>query len=211
MRRASSDVRPRVYRLKVVLLEVRPPIWRRFLIRDDRSLATLHRNLQTIVGWSGSHGHEFSTKTRFFGPPDLADICPCGDERRTMIREVLRFPKDRIAYDYDYGDGWCHDVMLEGIETFHHRARYPWVLTGRRACPPEDVGGVMGYAAFMDAMRNPARFGSKALRRWHGGPYDPERFDPDEVNRKLHPRLVPPIGELMRTRSVRRDPETQRE
>ena len=71
--------------------------------------------------------------------------------------------------------------------------RYPLCLAGQRACPPEDCGGIWGHAGFLAAVRDPKHPEHAAMLAWVGGEFDPDIFDPDEVNRELQ-RLTSPGG-----------------
>jgi hypothetical protein len=143
----------RVYQLKVVLRDVRPPVWRRILVRSDATLAELHHDLQVIMGWTDSHMHSFQAAKLFYGTEFSARTVESRDERRTKLSDVLRKVKDKMTYEYDFGDGWTHQIYLEKVEALAPGAKYPWVITGRRACPPEDVGGPFGYAHFLGAVQ----------------------------------------------------------
>lgn len=105
-------------------------------------------------------------------------------------------PKDRILYDYDFGDSWEHDVVLEAIEEPRPDARYPRVVAGKRACPPEDVGGAGGYEGFLKALADPADEEHAEWLTWVGGRFDPEHFDViaanDRIPRKRASRRTTP-------------------
>jgi hypothetical protein len=77
------------------------------------------------------------------------------NERKARLSELLCRPKDRMRYDYDFGDVWEHEVVLEKIVPRESKMKYPAVLAGKRACPPEDIGGVWGYAHFLEAVSDP--------------------------------------------------------
>ncbi len=55
--------------------------------------------------------------------------------------------------------------------------RRPLCLDGRNACPPEDVGGVPGYADFLEAITDPTHEKHDHFLEWCGGSFDPEAFD----------------------------------
>ena len=61
----------------------------------------------------------------------------------------------RLSYEYDFGDSWDHTLLVEKILPSQESVRYPVCLKGKRACPPEDEGGVWGYENFLEAIRNP--------------------------------------------------------
>jgi len=136
--RATGDA---IYRLKVSLRGIRPPIWRRFQVPADMTLRKLHDCLQEVMGWTDSHLHQFEAGGVIYGTPDADFGVATINETRARLEQVLRRPKDRLTYEYDFGDGWEHDVVLEGILPPAPAARYPIVEDGKRACPPEDCGG----------------------------------------------------------------------
>lgn len=84
----------------------------------------------------------------------------------------------RFEYQYDFGDGWRHEVLFEGCLRAERSQRYPLCLEGARACPPEDVGGTWGYADFVEAIQNEDHEQHEDMLRWAGGMFDPEAFDP---------------------------------
>lgn len=190
-RRRSAERSGRAYDLKVTLQGVRPPVWRRVKVRSDITLEDLHRVLQVVMGWSDSHMHAFRPaagrgRARVAGAP-----VERSEERRTRLDNILRKPRDRMVYEYDFGDSWEHEVLLEKVGDDPPGASYPWVLAGARACPPEDVGGLGGYAHFLQAMRQPQHPEHEEMMEWYGRPFDPAAFDSQAVNRAFHGGWVP--------------------
>jgi len=176
-----------LYQLKVTLRGIRPPIWRKFLVRSDVTLGKLHDILQTVMGWTDSHLHQFIANNIIYGTPDPdSDMVEMINEKRVLLSRVLQKPKDRMVYEYDFGDGWEHEIVLEEVSSAPPRGKYPIVLAGRRACPPEDVGGPWGYAEFLEAIKNPKHPEHEEYLEWSGGSFDPERFDPNEINLLYH-------------------------
>jgi hypothetical protein len=179
--------RKSVYQLKVTLLHSQPPIWRRFQIESGVTLDRLHHMLQAVMGWTDSHLHGFrlpqpgqrGTRRRLL-PVESAD------EKATRVGDLLRRRKDWFVYEYDFGDGWEHEVLLEEVVPRSSSARYPRVLTGRGACPPEDVGGLPGYYHFLEAIKDPKHPEYEDMTEWAGKDFDPAGFDVQEVNRAFH-------------------------
>lgn len=58
-------------------------------------------------------------------------------------------------------------------------------LDGARACPLEDVGGVVGYNEFCNILNDPDHENYENSREWAGIDYDSEKFDADEINWEL--------------------------
>jgi hypothetical protein len=102
------------------------------------------------------------------------------------LSDLLRRPRDWCVYDYDFGDGWAHQLLLEQIVARVPAARYPMVLAGRGACPPEDVGGLPGYYHFLEAINDPKHPEHEDMWEWAGGKFDPSAFNVHDVNRAFH-------------------------
>jgi len=177
-----------VHRLRIELLEVRPSVWRRVEVPSEITLAGLHDVIQTAVGWTDSHLHRFEIHGRHFGVPSPEDWEPVHDERKVRLVEVLPAPKERALYNYDFGDDWWHDVMVEEIATAEPGTTYPICIAGRRACSPEDVGGPGGYARMLEVLANHDDPEREEFLVWLGGAFDADAFDLEAVNRALRGR-----------------------
>ena len=129
-----------ISQIKVALLWTKPPIWRRLLVPSSLTLAQLHNVLQTAMGWSDYHLHEFNAGKRRIGQPDpeddFPDSDPIEDELDVRLSDVLRKAGAKITYTYDFGDGWEHSIVLEKRLPSDPEAVYPVCLDGRLACPP---------------------------------------------------------------------------
>ena len=177
-----------VYQLKVTLKESHPPIWRRIQLRDC-TLGKLHEVLQVAMGWKDSHLHQFIVRGERYGPADPEDAdwdMKIEDEEKLSISQVAKMVRrGRIIYEYDFGDSWQHDILLEKLFEPEPNVSYPRCIEGARACPPEDVGGVWGYAGFLEAISDPNHEDHDEKVEWIGGEFDPSTFDLDAVNREL--------------------------
>jgi hypothetical protein len=177
-----------ILRLKVTLKGIDPPIWRRLEIPPDFTLARLHRVLQVAMGWADRHLHQFLAGEDRYGPLESEMEQDQRDEGATCVGDVLRSPGDRLRYEYDFGDGWEHEIVLEGILIPKTGVSYPVCVDGERACPPEDCGGIPGYLNFLQAVRDPSHPEHAELLEWVGGTFDPESFSVEGVNRLLRSR-----------------------
>jgi len=186
---ASPSGKNAVYQLKVTLKHIRPPIWRRVLVPAEMSLADLHDVIQMAMGWCDGHLHAFRAGGREYSLPDPINDdlfgAPEIDERSAVLRAVARHEKDKLTYEYDFGDGWEHEVVVEKILPREQGKDYPVCVTGRRACPPEDCGGPWGYGAFLEAIANPHHPDHKEMTEWIGDDFDPGAFDLQAVNERL--------------------------
>lgn len=180
-----------IYQLKVTLRGSHPPIWRQFQVRSDITLAKLHNTLQAVMGWTNTHLHRFLIGGSQYGMPDECAMAlrKTMDEHKHRLRDVVSGQASRFAYEYDFGDGWEHELLVENILPPEEGVCYPCCLDGERACPPEDVGGMAGYEDFLAAIDNPRHSEHQEYLEWIGHRFEPEALDVNEVNRKLH-RLI---------------------
>ncbi len=182
-----------ILQLKVSLVGAsKPPIWRRLLVPATMRLNRLHEAIQVAMGWDDYHLHAFEAGSVDYGPPDPE--LGHRDERRTSISDLLSGPGDRMRYVYDFGDHWQHDIVVEKVLAAEPGARYPVCLTGKGRCPPEDCGGVWGYADLRATLANPTHEEHADILEWLGietaAEFDPHAFDADEVNMVLGGRIV---------------------
>ena len=184
--RTKTDI---LYQFKITLLASAPPIWRRIQVQDG-TLDKLHEHIQTAMGWTNSHLHQFEIKGERYGDPELLDDgfedFECEDSTTTTLSEILPKIGKRFAfkYEYDFGDGWEHEVLYEGSPPLEKGKKYPICLEGERACPPEDVGGVWGYADFLEAIADPKHEQHDDFVEW-AGEFDPAEFDPKKATRGM--------------------------
>jgi len=176
-----------VYQIKVTLVGSKPPIWRRFLVRDTTTLYRLHNILQTVMGWENYHLHMFTINGQIYGDPEDDEYGDLGtkNEARFRLNQVLGREESRFRYEYDFGDSWEHELIVEKILPPEKGSDPPVCTAGNRACPPEDVGGVWGYQDFLKAISDPAHPEHEDLLEWIGGSFDPEYFSLEEVNIRL--------------------------
>jgi hypothetical protein len=176
--------RLQTYQLKVTLEEIRPPIWRRILVPGNTTLLKLHDILQIVMGWRDYHLHLFMIAGEEYGDPGLDEFgdWPLKNEARYKLSQLIPGEGFRFHYEYDFGDSWRHLLLVEKILPAGPDARQPLCLKGKRACPPEDVGGAWGYEGFLEALRDPGHSEHEVFLEWVGGEFDPEAFDLDKVN-----------------------------
>ena len=175
-----------IYQLKVTLNKSKPPIWRRIQVNSDITLYKLHQILQVVMGWFNVHLHQFIIRGKYYGIPDPDDPdFEIKNEKRVKLNQIVSRVGDKFIYEYDFGDGWEHIILLEKVLQPEAGVHYPICLKGKRACPPEDCGGIWGYNDLLEAIQDPAHPEHEDMLEWLGGSFDPEEFDLDEVNEKL--------------------------
>ena len=175
-----------VHRLKVTLRQVKPPVWRRIEVASNIKLSELSGVLEAAMGWLGGHLHAFEAEGVLYETPDGENLgFRPRDERRARLGEVLPSVKSRMRWDYDFGDGWEHDVVVEAIEPMRSEAVYPVCLAGKRACPPDDCGGPWGYSNLLAAISDPAHEEREELIEWLPPGFDADAFDIEEATEMM--------------------------
>ncbi|MDP2422934.1 MAG: plasmid pRiA4b ORF-3 family protein [Bacteroidales bacterium] len=178
-----------IFQIQIALRGFKPKIWRRLLIPSGLKLADLHNIIQTAMGWSDEHLHQF-IKNRTFYTVRMKDDLFWGDldnvdYKNIKVSDLLSLEKEQIIYEYDFGDGWEHDIILEKILPFDAAFKHPVCLKGKMNCPPEDCGGIWGYANMLEILIQPDHEEYENYIEWLGDEFDPEFFDIDEVNELL--------------------------
>jgi hypothetical protein len=186
-KRKKGDGPAPVYQIKVGLRGAKPPIWRRLEVPANISLARLHRVIQAAFGWTDSHLHAFETPYGDFGVADPG--IGHRAEAPVSLEQVAHAEKSKIRYTYDFGDNWEHEITVEKILPRQKKTSYPRCTGGRRAAPPEDCGGIYGYADLMDVLANPDHPEHQEHLEWLGlnspAKFDPAAFDVQTVNHDL--------------------------
>lgn len=170
-----------IYQIKISLNHIKPPIWRRIQIPEDYSFADLHQVIQDAMGWRDCHLYGFllmhKNDDRYYRiSPDNSGDINTNVEFKTHLTQ-----QTKLIYIYDFGDDWAHTITLEKILPVDPKINYPLCISGRRACPPEDCGGVGGYYNLVEVMSNPEDEEYEDLVSWLGETFDPEYFDKDAV------------------------------
>ena len=177
-----------IYHLKVVLLGSEPPIWRRLHVPGDASLGWLHAVLQVAIGWTNSHLHQFKVGEDCYSDTrqhsaEYEDDPEILEERQFTLRQIAPSEQDSFGYEYDFGDCWEHTIMVEKLlPPAAAAATTALCLDGARACPPEDCGGVWGYADLLKILKNRKHPEHQSMKDWLGRPFDAEAFDLEKTN-----------------------------
>ena len=152
-----------------------PPVWRQVLIPAAYPLSRVHRVIQAAMGWEDCHLHVFQIGKTSYGPDPEGEL-GYADETQARLADVARV-RTRIGYEYDFGDGWEHELVVEARTVAEDGQAYPACIAGEGACPPEDCGGVYGFAELKEVLAGPDSEERDEMREWIGGDFDPAHFD----------------------------------
>jgi Plasmid pRiA4b ORF-3-like protein len=179
-----------ILRLKIVLADTEPPIWRRIEVPAEMTLKELHRVIQAAMGWDDEHLFQFHVGRETVAGPGMGGggfgaPRTIGAGRVTLDDLAARGVK-RFTYLYDIGDSWEHKIQIERSLPADPAAAYPRLVDGALQCPPEDVGGIPGFYAFLDAISDPKHPDHDDRIDWYGGVFDPEEIDTERISKDLN-------------------------
>ena len=190
---ATSNIPSNIYQFKISLKRIKPSIWRRIQVPEDYTFHQLHVAIQHAMGWSSAEGnyhlHQFVMKNpekTTIGIPDR-ELPEVKNGKKVKIANYFSLDGNMKAnYEYDFGDGWDHEVLLEKILPAKANTEYPTCTAGKRACPPEDCGGSEGYKELLEIMADPNHEEYEDKKEWlvqfaymdEDETFDPEKFDP---------------------------------
>ncbi|MGD0084963.1 MAG: plasmid pRiA4b ORF-3 family protein [Acidimicrobiales bacterium] len=180
----APPAKPNVFEMRIALLDYRPEIWRRVLVPGSVRLDKLHLIFQDVMGWTNSHLHAFRMSGALYGmqfddyPEDELD------ETKFAVASVIG-PGDRFIYEYDFGDSWDHEVVIERVSRVRPVLKFAVCIDGANACPPEDVGGTGGYEELLEVLADPTHEDYKHYSSWAGREFDATKFDLAQVNAAL--------------------------
>lgn len=145
---------PIAYQLRIELRDFKPAIYRDVLVDPTTPLPKLHKLIQAAMGWEDEHMHGFAVPlkneryyrvqaSRRFEKPNAVNWGePAYNEARFKLQDVMREPKDKLLYLYDFGDDWEHVITLKAV--VDTELTLPHLLKAQQGCPPEDCGGPPG-------------------------------------------------------------------
>lgn len=173
----------RVLQLHLKVAGCRPPIWRRFLVRESMWLSRLHDAIQLSMDWFDYQTHAFTIGALRYGNPLKRDDFVIADDRDVRLSDVGLDKVDRFSYGYHFGYGWQVDIVIEQSGPLVKGQRYPSCLAGERAGPPEDCGGLDAYHDMLACIHEPHTELGREWLDWLGPEYDSERCDLEAINK----------------------------
>ena len=137
------------------------------------------------MGWRNSHLHAFNIEGIFYTDPSPVPQENTHDSTTQKLADFKFSEGSQFLYNYDFGDGWLHNIIIEQILPLDTEMPPLMCLAGERACPPEDCGGIWGYEDLLERLGDPEDPEYEDLLDWVGADFDPDAFDVDAVNQQL--------------------------
>ena len=178
---------PVVYQLRIFLRGISPMVWRRILVRSDSSIADLHYTLQISMGWTDSHLHRFRIHGQEYGVTHPGGMFFSDDPKKVCLNKFDFRLQERFLYEYDFTDGWLHEIRVEQILQLDGERPYPVCVNGKRAAPPEECGGPRAYMTMRQELKFRAVFGYTLHEILERDSEDEEEDSSSEVGPRFHP------------------------
>ena len=114
------------------------------------------------MGWRDQHLHYFKIKDKKnndeekeIGDMNMLEVyTPSIADWLINLKDYFDDTHRSVIYMYDFGDNWEHEIVFEKELEATPKVKYPKCIDGKRACPPEDVGGIGGYYDFLKAIKD---------------------------------------------------------
>ena len=178
-----------IIQLKITLQDTKPPIWRQILVDKSATFSELHHIIQIAMGWQNCHLFEFNINGNKIAAPnkeiDMGYEVKSMDASTLTLGSVIKSTGERFEYEYDFGDGWEHWILVEKFLPRDKNTRYQLCIDGKLNCPPEDCGGTYGFYNMLKIIKSKKHPEHKEMLEWLGGTYDKEHFDVESVNEEL--------------------------
>ncbi|MEO7524417.1 MAG: plasmid pRiA4b ORF-3 family protein [Ferruginibacter sp.] len=175
--------------IKIILNRTNPLIWRELLVPRDITFYKLHHTIQIAMGWTNSHLFEFKIEGYRIGEIyenlEEQDESHIVNAKETKLITLIDKEGEEFKYEYDFGDGWDHSIILEKYESLKSTQQLPFCKSGALKCPPEDCGGITGLYDFLSILLDKRHPDHRATKVWAGGKFDPAEFDIVKVNKQL--------------------------
>ncbi len=179
----KQTLSPDIYQLKVELQGAKPPIWRRILVPGNITLEKLHSIIQICMGWNDLHLHQFLIDRTCYSLPGEDDFWQTSrpkNEAKYTLQDLKKKIQPQFQYIYDFGDDWIHQITVEKVLPPAEGKSSPVLVTGRRACPPEDIGGIYGYMHLLEVLSDPEDQEYEQMTDW----LDMDFFDPAQFGKE---------------------------
>ena len=185
----STTIPPDAARLRITLLDLDPAAtpWREVEVPLSLTFKGLHDTIQAAFLWFDYHLWEFEFEGRRYGTPFEDGFDGMPDDEKIYKADGARLSKLRdsgiteFLYVYDMGDYWEHHIEVLDLFRADAQTPLPRLLGGEWRRPPEDIGGVPGFENFLEVLGDPNHEDHEDLLDWHGGPFDPENIEKEQV------------------------------
>lgn len=183
----------REFHIRIKLNDAPVNIWRELVVPSNITLELLAYVLIQAMGWEHEHLYQFIRKgnvyyvntqqlkeqeNSFFGFLSRSEH---RNSEKTSLEMVLQPKGERMKFEYDFGDSWNHDLWVKAARDYAaDEEPVIKLLKGQGACPPEDCGGIWGYAELLELrLKKRKSADDKERLEWYNISKD---FDPEDCD-----------------------------
>ena len=182
---AKKKKAERVFPLHLTVLGTEPRVGRVLLVRESMWLSRLHDSIQVAFDWFDYQTHVFNFENLRFGNPLKRQEVLIEDDRDISFADLDLENRASFTYGYNFAEGWVVDIRIDKPVPMEKGLRYPHCLSGERAGPPEDCGGLEAFHDMLACLREPDTELGREWREWIGPDYNPEGCDLVKINAAL--------------------------
>jgi len=181
------------FHIRVKLNNAPVKIWRELVVPSNITLEMLAYVLIDAMGWRHEHLYQYHAKNgvcymnsrelkhrndSFFA---FMSRVKYENSEKTSLEQVLQPKGERLKFEYDFGDSWTHDLWVKGARDYApNEEPIIKLLKAHGECPPEDCGGVWGYAELLELNTKKRKTAEDKERlEWYDIPKD---FDPESCD-----------------------------
>ena len=181
------------FHIRVKLNNAPVNIWRELVVPSNITLEMLAYVLIDAMGWRHEHLYQYHAKNGvcYLNSRDLKlhndsflafmSRVRYKNSEKTSLEQVLQPKGERLKFEYDFGDSWTHDLWVKGARDYApNEEPIIKLLKAHGECPPEDCGGVWGYAELLELNKKKRKTADDKERlEWYDIPkgFDPESCD----------------------------------
>lgn len=141
----DADNQIEIYQLHIWLRHISPMIWRRFLVKNNSTIADLHYYIQIAMGWEDIHLNQFMIRGVSYGVYHAGGMSFSDNPNQVYLSDFQFHINERFIYEYDFFAHWGHEIRLEKKLPINLKIRYPVCVGGNRMAPPEDCGNTKDF------------------------------------------------------------------
>jgi hypothetical protein len=175
------------FTFKIELMDTQPLVTRTFTIASESSMYLLHHVIQVVMGWKNYHLYQFTFDNLKIADKRLVsdELGPITDAKTIMVEDICTKKGANLNYEYDFGDGWEHQIELMEISNQPVNVLLPTIVSGQNSCPPEDCGGVHGYEELKKVLFDSGNEENKDMWEWVGHKFNPLEFNKKAAEKEL--------------------------
>jgi hypothetical protein len=182
---AKKKKAERVFPLHLTVLGTEPRVGRVLLVRESMWLSRLHDSIQVAFDWFDYQTHVFNFEDLRFGNPLKRQEVLIEDDRDISLADLDLENRASFTYGYNFSEGWVVDIRVDKPIAMEKGLRYPHCVSGERAGPPEDCGGIEAFHDMLACLREPETELGREWREWIGPDYNPDVCNLTKINQAL--------------------------